>query len=210
MRLQRVKRVLKRVGETCTIVVCFAPVIVYVYSYVLKNGICNKNVNDCAKWFDVFLTEVPPSPLPGMYVSAIWHIPDMPVKPVFDPRLKIQIFGLQKIRHQKFHIITNVSFVERVKDFFEKPPQHDLHIGDLVTCTCHGGVAVVIDLFDKEVREQDPGVDYPRMNMARIWWISMPNKDMSRDWVHTIGRLNKYKGDPWSTNTHVGIAEQAW
>ena len=35
MRLQRVRRVIKRVGETCTIIACFAPVIVYVYSYVL-------------------------------------------------------------------------------------------------------------------------------------------------------------------------------
>ena len=45
----RVKRIIKRVGETCTIVVCFAPVIAYVYSYVIINGICNKTVNNTDK-----------------------------------------------------------------------------------------------------------------------------------------------------------------
>jgi hypothetical protein len=86
-----------------------------------------------------------------------------------------------------------VGFLDRVKDFFESPPEHNLKVGDLVTCTCHGGVAVVIELFDTARRREDPGVDYPRMNMARIWWINKPNKDLSRDWVHTIGRLNKYR-----------------
>ena len=31
----RVKRIIKRVGETCTIIALYAPVIVYVYSYVI-------------------------------------------------------------------------------------------------------------------------------------------------------------------------------
>ena len=47
--MPRVKRIIKRVGETCTIIALYAPVIVYVYSYVIVDGICNKNVNDCAK-----------------------------------------------------------------------------------------------------------------------------------------------------------------
>ena len=79
-----------------------------------------------------------------------------------------------------------MGFLDRVKDFFESPPEHNLKVGDLVTCTCHGGVAVVIELFDTARRREDPGVDYPRMNMARIWWINKPNKDLSRDCVHTI------------------------
>ena len=45
-RPARLKRIIKRVGETCTIIACFAPVIVYVYSYVLIDCICNKNVKD--------------------------------------------------------------------------------------------------------------------------------------------------------------------
>ena len=48
-RLQRVKRLLNNVVTTGSIIMYYAPVIVYVYSYVLKDCICNKNVNDCAK-----------------------------------------------------------------------------------------------------------------------------------------------------------------
>jgi len=47
--MPRLRTLLKRVGETCTIVMCYAPIVVYVYSYVLYDGICNKSVNDCAK-----------------------------------------------------------------------------------------------------------------------------------------------------------------
>ena len=45
----RVKQIIKRVGETCTIIALYAPVIVYVYSYVIVDCICNKNANDCAE-----------------------------------------------------------------------------------------------------------------------------------------------------------------
>ena len=47
--MPRLKTIIKRVGETCTIIACFAPVIVYVYSCVIVDSICNKNVNRCAK-----------------------------------------------------------------------------------------------------------------------------------------------------------------
>jgi len=82
-----------------------------------------------------------------------------------------------------------VGYLERVKDFFKKPPKHDLNIGDLVTCTCHGGVAIVVELFDEGEEIQ--------MNMARIWWINTAYKDQERSWMHTIGRLNKY-GEQWA------------
>ena len=45
----RVKQIIKRVGETCTIIALYAPVIVYVYSYVIVDCICNRNANDCAE-----------------------------------------------------------------------------------------------------------------------------------------------------------------
>ncbi len=76
--------------------------------------------------------------------------------------------------------------MERVKDFFNEPPDHDLKVGDLVTCTCHGGIAVILELYD-EPREPDA----PLMNMARIWWIKKGTADVSRDWMHTIHRLKK-------------------
>ena len=75
-----------------------------------------------------------------------------------------------------------------MKDFFEKPPEYDLKVGDLVTCTCHGGVAIVVELYDEGEEVQ--------MNMARIWWINLAFTDQERSWMHTIGRLNKY-GEHW-------------
>jgi len=75
-----------------------------------------------------------------------------------------------------------------MKDFFEKPPEHDLKVGDLVTCTCHGGVAIVVHLYDEGEEVQ--------MNMAKIWWINLAFTDQERSWMHTIGRLNKY-GEHW-------------
>ena len=77
-----------------------------------------------------------------------------------------------------------MGYQERVKAFFEKPPKHKLKVGDLVTCTCHGGVAVVLELFDNG--------DEIQMNMARIWWIKKGLTDVSRDWMHTINRLRKF------------------
>ena len=70
-----------------------------------------------------------------------------------------------------------------MKDFFEVPPKHELKVGDLVTCTCHGGVAVVLELYDS-VRDE-----YPKMNMAKIWWIKKPSSKVTRTWMHTIARL---------------------
>jgi len=75
-----------------------------------------------------------------------------------------------------------------MKDFFEAPPKHDLKVGDLVTCTCHGGVAIVVQLYDEGEEIQ--------MNMAKIWWINLAFTDQERSWMHTIGRLNKY-GEHW-------------
>lgn len=83
-----------------------------------------------------------------------------------------------------------MGFIERVKDFFELPPDHNLKLGDLVTCTCHGGVAVIIELYDDPARP----AEYPKMNMARIWWIRKSYDNMTRDWMHTIKRLYKYPG----------------
>jgi hypothetical protein len=84
-----------------------------------------------------------------------------------------------------------VGLIERVKDFFELPPKHNLQVGDLVTCTCHGGVAIVIELYDDPTK-----VAYPKMDMARIWWINKSYESMTREWMHTIKRLNKY-GEHW-------------
>jgi len=84
-----------------------------------------------------------------------------------------------------------MSAVAHMKQFFEIPGKHNLKIGDLVTCTCHGGVAVVLELYDDSSK-----VEYPRMNMARIWWINRSHEGVSREWMHTINRLQKY-GEHW-------------
>ena len=72
-----------------------------------------------------------------------------------------------------------------MKEFFKKPPKHGLAIGDLVTCTCHGGLAIIIELYDTNKDVQ--------MNMVKIWWIIYPHTGIKeRDWMHTIDRLYKF------------------
>ena len=36
-----------------------------------------------------------------------------------------------------------------MKNFFKAPPEHSFKVGDLVTCSCHGGVAIIIELYDE-------------------------------------------------------------
>ncbi len=75
------------------------------------------------------------------------------------------------------------------KELFEKAPDHDLKVGDIVTCGCHGGLAVILRIFDG-VNEKD--ADYPSMNMAEIWWLKYPHPGVKeRLWIHTITRLKK-------------------
>ena len=73
-----------------------------------------------------------------------------------------------------------------MKEFFKAPPEHSFKVGELVTCNCHGGVAILIQLYDAEDEEI-------QMNMAKIWWIKPPEKYTSNVWMHTIARLRKYK-----------------
>jgi len=47
--MPRVKRLLKRVGETCTIIACYSPVIVYVYSYVLYSNVIGRTDSNLTK-----------------------------------------------------------------------------------------------------------------------------------------------------------------
>jgi hypothetical protein len=35
--LPRVKQIIKRLGSTCTIAMYYAPIIIYIYSYVIKD-----------------------------------------------------------------------------------------------------------------------------------------------------------------------------
>jgi hypothetical protein len=77
------------------------------------------------------------------------------------------------------------------KDFFKKAPKHTLAVGDIVTCDCHGGLALILELFDEE--KDVEGVHHPSMNMARIWWIRYPHSGIKeRVWVHTIARMRKH------------------
>ena len=110
-----------------------------------------------------------------------------PVRPFFDTPKNFPDIRLPKNPPVKIPLVTVVGYQERVKDFFKKAPEHSLCIGDLVTCSCHGGVALVIDLFDKK------NPDAPSMNMAQIYWIKFPHDGIKeRVWMHTIERLRKY------------------
>lgn len=80
---------------------------------------------------------------------------------------------------------------ERVKDFFRRAPPHNLSVGDLVTCPCHGGIAVLLDIYDGE-----NGESYMSMDMCKIYWIRYPHKGVKeRIWMHTISRLYLFKGN---------------
>jgi len=82
-----------------------------------------------------------------------------------------------------------VGYIERVKEFFKKAPVHTLTIGQLVTCTCHGGVAIVVEIYDEDSPEK------PSMNMAQIYWIKYPHEGVKeRLWLHTIDRLYSFRG----------------
>ena len=88
------------------------------------------------------------------------------------------------MRLKIFPDIYNVGYQERVKDFFKKAPKHKFEVGDLVTCSCHGGVAVIVQLYDEETDTA------PSMNMCQIYWIKYPHDGvLERLWMHTIERL---------------------
>ena len=75
------------------------------------------------------------------------------------------------------------------KELFKKAPNHDFDVGDLVTCSCHGGLAIVLRIYDG-VNEKE--ADYPSMNMVQIWWLRYPHEGVKeRIWMHTITRLKK-------------------
>lgn len=72
-------------------------------------------------------------------------------------------------------------------ELFLHPPEHRFRVGDLVTCSCHGGIAIIVNLYDvgDEV--------YPSMNMMRVYWIRYPHEGIKeRIWVHTISKMRKY------------------
>ena len=79
---------------------------------------------------------------------------------------------------------------ERVKDFFETAPAHELYVGALVTCSCHGGIGIILELYDEPAT-----VEHPSMNMAKLWRVVPPSVVISREWMHTISRLRLYTGN---------------
>ena len=81
-----------------------------------------------------------------------------------------------------------MGYQERVKDFFKKAPNaHGFNIGDLVTCSCHGGLAIIVHLYDVESEVA------PSMNMCQIYWIRYPHEGVKeRLWMHTIERLRLF------------------
>ena len=83
-----------------------------------------------------------------------------------------------------------MGYQERVSEFFQKPPTHGLKPGDLVTCSCHGGTAIILELYD--MPKEEDGKYSPGMNMAKIFWIIYPHEGvLERVWLHTIRKLRK-------------------
>ena len=48
-KMPRVKNIIKRVGETCTIIACYSPIVLYLYGYVMYDCICNRNAKSYDK-----------------------------------------------------------------------------------------------------------------------------------------------------------------
>ena len=83
-----------------------------------------------------------------------------------------------------------MGYQERVSEFFQKPPTHGLKPGNLVTCSCHGGTAIILELYD--MPKEEDGKYSPGMNMAKIFWITYPHEGvLERVWLHTIRKLRK-------------------
>ena len=82
-----------------------------------------------------------------------------------------------------------------MKDFFQKAPEHKFVPGDMVTCTCHGGVALIVRLYD-EIEVSEATNDILSMNMVQIYWLKYPHDGVKeRLWLHTIDRLYMFKGN---------------
>ena len=62
--LPRVKNIIKKVGTTSAIAAFYGPVILYVYAYVIIDGVLSNTDNSFAKWFDRYLTGGGTTPLP--------------------------------------------------------------------------------------------------------------------------------------------------
>ena len=76
------------------------------------------------------------------------------------------------------------------QEFFKRAPSHTLTVGDIVTCSCHGGLAIILELYDRDTIVD--GTKAPSMNMAKIWWFRYPHDGVKeRVWMHTIDRLRK-------------------
>lgn len=65
-----------------------------------------------------------------------------------------------------------------------------LSVGDLVTCSCHGGMAIVIALYPAVTDILSD--DLPTLDAARLYWIRLPHSGVKeRFWLHTVSRLRK-------------------
>ena len=185
---------------------CYTPIVIYVYGYVLFDCMYSKTDSSLTKWltyclhgwFDSYLTVTI-----VQFQTAIWGTPLPPTPECMSPELTYPWHGgmalfrygwnflrysvSRNLRLKIFPDIYNVGYQERVKDFFKKAPKHSLSVGDLVTCSCHGGIAIIIELFDKDKATA------PSMNMCQIFWIKYPHDGVKeRLWMHTIERLYIY------------------
>lgn len=76
-----------------------------------------------------------------------------------------------------------------MKEFFQQAPAHEFIPGDMVTCDCHGGVGLIVRLYDE--REISIATNERlSMNMVQIYWLKYPHEGVKeRLWLHTIERL---------------------
>ena len=48
-KMPRVKNIIKRVGETCTIVMCYSPIVLYMYGYIVYDYMTSRTDSNMTK-----------------------------------------------------------------------------------------------------------------------------------------------------------------
>lgn len=105
--MPRVKNIIKRVGETCTIIACYSPVVLYLYGCIVYDYVSSRTDSSLTKWFDICLTSregYPPTPLVPECMSLHMCMRVMGQLSLFTIRLKnFEIFARLKIPPEKNH-----------------------------------------------------------------------------------------------------------
>ena len=120
--LPRITNIIKRVGETCTIVMCYTPIVLYVYSYVLYDSIRYRTDNNMTEWLTHCLHVSIDSYLTFAIVqfqTAIWGTPLPPTPECMSPYLTYTWHGgIARFRY-RWNFLRYTAFEKIPQNIFE-------------------------------------------------------------------------------------------